>query len=310
MSYKFDALTTILNWLESEQAVTPAYIQEQLEISARTAFRYMQTLEGAGFPVYFDKRKGTYRFMEGYSLRKQNLTASEKLALMMAKVSLKSMSAGLDTEIQQIAEKLAVPRTALPEHIIIATDDFTTDVHETFQAINDAIVSRQSLEFSYFAVSTGTSTLRQVDPYYLYFSDGIWTMRGYCHVRKGLRAFALDRICGLKTLQCHFEKPVISSEKEHDGAFGRFVSGKPVLVRLIFYSAAIQAVCRKSWHQSQQSRMREDGTLEMTFTVNGILGIRPWIYRWLPLVRVEEPQELVEMVKGELAEALQKQKEP
>jgi len=49
MSYKFDALISILNWMESGQTVTPQHIQDQLGISERTAFRYMQTLEGAGF---------------------------------------------------------------------------------------------------------------------------------------------------------------------------------------------------------------------------------------------------------------------
>lgn len=48
MSYKFDALISILNWMESGQIVTPQYIQEQLAISERTSFRYIQTLEGAG----------------------------------------------------------------------------------------------------------------------------------------------------------------------------------------------------------------------------------------------------------------------
>lgn len=308
MSYKFDALVSILNWLESGLSVTPLYIQAQLEISERTAFRYIQTLESAGFPIYFDKKKGTYRFVEGYSLRKQNLTTSETLALMMAKVSLKSMNSGLEQDIQSIAEKLSVPRHGLPEYIIIATDDFTADIQDSFMAINDAIVTRHSLEFSYHAASTGKTTRRRVDPWYLYFGDGIWTLRGYCYTRKELRAFALDRISELVVLPDRFDAPAVKPEKDHTGTFGRFVSGKSVLVRLLFYGAAVQAVNRKKWHPSQQSRMQEDGTLEMTFTVNGILGIRPWIYRWLPLVRVEEPQELAEMVERELSEALQCQK--
>lgn len=308
MSYKFDALVSILNWLESGKPVTPAYIQEQLEISQRTSFRYLQTLEGAGFPIYFDKRKGSYRFMEGYSLHKLNLTASETLALMMAQVSLKNMGAGLDTEIRKIVGKLTVSRRTLPEHIIIAADEFNTDIQAIFTAINDAIVSRQQLEFTYNSVSSGTTSRRHVDPYYLYFGDGIWTMRGWCHTRNELRAFALDRISGLNMLHSSFEPPVISPETDHGGTFGRFISGEPVQVRLVFYGAAIQAVSRKTWHKSQQSLMRDDGSLEMTFTVNGILGIRPWLYRWLPLVKVEEPQELREMVERELGEALQRQK--
>lgn len=304
MSYKFDALVTILNWMEAAQPVTPQYIQEQLEISERTSFRYMQTLEGAGFPIYFDKKKGMYRFIEGYSLRKPNLTVSETLALMLAKISLKSMNAGLDTEIQHIEEKLTASRQALPAHIIIVTDDFKTDVHEIFMTINDAIVSRRSIEFSYHAASTGNKTMRTVDPYYLYFNDGIWTMRGWCHTRKNMRAFALDRITMLTTLEKSFELSQNASQDEYEGTFGRFVDGESVEVKLIFNKSCTPFLLRKTWHPSQQTKELQDGRLEMTFTVNGILGIRPWIYRWLPNVEVVAPKELVELVTCELKTAL------
>lgn len=306
MSYKFDSLVSILNWLETGETVTPQYIQDNLEISERTAFRYVQTLECAGFPIYFDKRKGSYTFMDGYSLRKPNLTTSESLALALAKVSLKSMSSGLDAELQHIEEKLAVTCHGLPDHIIIAGDDFATDVHELFLAINDAIVTSRTVEFRYNAASTGKETKREVDPYYLYFGDGIWTMRGFCHNRKEMRAFSLDRITGLKILSMRFVACKVNPKDEHEGTFGRFVDGNPVEVRLIFDKTAVPFLMRKKWHPSQQTRELSDGRLEMTFMVNGILGIRPWIYRWLPNVEVVSPLELTELVQEELKASLLK----
>lgn len=309
MSYKFDSLVSILNWLETGETVTPQYIQDNLEISERTAFRYVQTLECAGFPIYFDKRKGSYTFMDGYSLRKPHLTISESLALALAKLSLKSMSSGLDAELQHIEEKLAVTCHGLPEHIIIAGDDFATDVHELFLAINDAIVTSRTVEFRYSAASTGKETKREVDPYYLYFGDEFWTMRGFCHSRKEMRAFSLDRITGLKILGKRFVACKVNPKDEHDGTFGRFVDGDPVEVKLIFDKAAVPFLMRKKWHPSQITTERSDGRLDVQFTVNGILGIRPWIYRWLPNVIVEAPDELKELVRAELMASLEKNSE-
>lgn len=308
MSYKFDALVSILNWIEGGQTVTPQYICNELAITTRTTYRYLQTLEGAGFPIFFDKRRGSYRFCEGFTLRRPNLDVQESLALALARVSLAGMNAGLDDKLRGIEEKLAVRGNGLPEHIIIAADQFNSDISGIFSVLNSAIVERRTVVFEYHAASTRQITRRKVDPYYLYFSDGIWTLRGHCHTRKGLRAFSLDRISGLEMLTEQFDKPMIKPDEEHEGTFGRFVSGKPVQVRLVFHDEAIQAVSRKRWHSSQQSRLLEDGTLEMTFTVNGILGIRPWIYRWLPLVRVVEPKELVKLVETELGNALSMQK--
>lgn len=310
MSYKFDALVSILNWLETGEVVTPNYIQDNLEISERTAFRYVQTLEGAGFPIYYDKRIGSYRFMDGYSLRKPHLTVSESLALALAKVSLKSMSAGLDNELQHIEDKLAVAAHGLPDHIIISGDDFATDIHELFLAINDAIVTSRTVEFSYNAASTGKETKREVDPYYLYFGDGIWTMRGYCHKRKEMRAFSLDRIDGLKILGKRFVASKIRPQEEYNGTFGRFVDGDPVEVKLIFDKVSVPFLLRKKWHPSQETRELEDGRLEMNFTVNGILGIRPWIYRWLPNVEVVAPLILKNLVREELQASLLKNSGP
>ena len=309
MSYKFDALISILNWMESGQTVTPQYIQEQLGISERTSFRYMQTLEGAGFPIYFDKKKCRYCFIEGYKLLRPNLTLSEALALMLAKVSLKGMSAGFETEIQNIEEKLALPRQVLPEHIIFAGDEFSGDVHDTFSTLNQTITERRTVEFDYYAVSTGETSRRIVDPHYLYFNDGIWTMRGWCHTRKNMRAFALDRISSLSISDTHFFPQLATPHEEYEGTFGRFVDGEAVEVKLIFNKSCIPFLLRKTWHPSQQTREMEDGRLEMCFTVNGILGIRPWIYRWLPNVQVVAPDELVQLVASELKAALQLQQE-
>lgn len=306
MSYKFDALISILNWMETGETVSPQFLQENLEISERTSFRYMQTLEGAGFPIYYDKKRGSYRFMEGYSLRKPHLSLSETLALAMAKVSLKSMSAGLDKELDHIEEKLSVASKGLPEHIIIAGDEFNSDVRELFLTINDAIVTSRTVEFRYFAASTGKETKRDVDPYYLYFSDGIWTMRGYCHTRNEMRAFALDRISSLKILGKRFVASRVRPHEEYEGTFGRFVDGDPVEVKLVFDKAASPALLRKKWHHSQETVELDDGRLEVTFTVNGILGIRPWIYRWLPNVMVSAPNELQHLVNAELQVSLEK----
>lgn len=44
----------------------------------------------------------------------------------------------------------------------------------------------------------------------------------------------------------------------------------------------------------------------MRFRVNGLEGIRRWIYRWLPQVEVIAPPELREKMKEDLGKALGK----
>ena len=201
MTGKFDAMVTILNWLESGRTVTPQTIMDELSVSARTTYRYLTTLQEAEFPLFFDKERGSYAFAEGYALRKPHLNLRENLTFSLAKVSLKTMGGGMDKELARIERKLASPFRELPPHIIVAADEFSVDIREWFSIINRAIAERRRAAFTYTAASTREERARIVDPYYLFFHDGYWTLRGWRHTRREFRSFALDRIRELMALR-------------------------------------------------------------------------------------------------------------
>ena len=89
MSYKFDALNTILNRLDNRETVTVNSLMNDLEISERTAYRYIQTLQVSGYPISYDRRKNTYAYIDGYSRRKPGLSDDEALALALSSWSIK-----------------------------------------------------------------------------------------------------------------------------------------------------------------------------------------------------------------------------
>ncbi len=67
-SAKMESLLKILRLLSGSITQTPAQLAEALEVTQRTVFRYMTDLQGAGYPIYFDRQKNTYRFIDGYRL--------------------------------------------------------------------------------------------------------------------------------------------------------------------------------------------------------------------------------------------------
>ena len=83
------------------------------------------------------------------------------------------------------------------------------------------------------------------------------------------------------------------------------LDGEPVEVVLRFDAEIKPYVLRKKWHESQKEKELKDG-VELRFKVNGIEGIKQWIYKWLPHVEVVEPRELKEDIKKELKEAMKK----
>jgi predicted DNA-binding transcriptional regulator YafY len=308
MSYKFDSLMMILNKLDSQEKVTVESLKEDLGVSERTIFRYLKTIEVAGFPIVFDKEKGGYGFMEGYSLKKPDLSMEETLALGISKKMIRGMGTGWEDSMNRIEQKLSIKNTGVPRHIVLAGRGMPKEVVNYIEDIHKAIMGFQKLKLTYRALHSDQKTKRKVDPYFLFFEEDFWYFRGYCHLREEVRTFALDRILSLKIMEEHFIPRNIAPEEELSGAFGNIVDGDPVEVVLRFDEDCKPYIQRKKWHESQKERELKDGRLELRFRVNGLEGITPWIYRWLPYVEVVSPRELKATLQDDLEAALKKHK--
>jgi len=304
MSFKFDSLMIILNKIDSGELVTVQSLSDEFGVGKRSIFRYINTLQVAGYPIYYDRQKERYSFSEGYTMKKPGLSVEESLALALSKKVMSGYGSGIEKGLQGIEEKLAGQKTAASKTYIFSTGNPAPNAVQHIGVIHQAIVNFQRLELVYTALYSKEKTCRKVDPYYLFFEDSFWYLRGYCRLREEFRTFALDQIRSLKILSEHFVPENISPEEELSGTFGTFVDGEPVEVVLRFQPEIKSQVLRKKWHPSQKEKQLKDGSLELKFTVNGWDGIKPWIYRWLPWVTVVCPKELKELVKKEITQAL------
>lgn len=307
MSYKFDSLIIILNKLDGGEPVTVHSLMNDLEISERTTHRYLKTLQVAGFPINYSRTKESYSFDDGYSLKKPNLSVEETLAFALAKSLLGNLGGGIEKGLAGIEEKLSKKKVSLPKHIALSAESAPI-VYQHLSAINDAIDNFQRLEIAYKALYSNELTTRKVDPYYIVYREGFWNLRGYCHLREDLRTFALDRIVSLKTLNQHFLPKKVDMAEELAGSFGSVIDGEPVDVILRFDAEIKPHVLRKKWHLSQEIKELTTGGIDMSFRVNGLEGIKKWIYQWLPHVQVVEPVELRNIARKDLKEALRRTK--
>ncbi len=244
--------------------------------------------------------------MEGYGLKKPDLSMDETLALGISRKMMAGMGSGWEASLKRIEEKLSLKKSGLPRHIVLSGGVLPEEVAGHIGTIHKAIMNFQRLKMTYRSLYSDEKTRRKVDPYYLFFEEDFWYCRGYCHFRQEVRTFALDRIINLKVLEEHFIPKNIDPEEELSGAFGTVVDGEPVEVILRFDPECRPYLQRKRWHESQRERILKDGRLELRFTVNGLEGIRPWIYRWLPQVEVVSPKSLREEIKEELGRYLKK----
>lgn len=68
--YKIDALTAILRKLNNNERVTIGALAQDLNVAERSIYRYLENLQAAGYPIYFDRDARTYRFAESFKLAK------------------------------------------------------------------------------------------------------------------------------------------------------------------------------------------------------------------------------------------------
>jgi len=137
-----------------------------------------------------------------------------------------------------------------------------------------------------------TVTDRIVDPYAFKLSFGIWYLVGYCHLRKEIRTFRIDRIQYTEVLDESFTIP---EDFNMDGFFAGswgIVRGKKYRVKLRFAREIADFVAECSWHPSQKLNRNKDGTLSAEFEVRGLSEIKIWILGFGQNVEVLEPEEL------------------
>ncbi|MFH0845755.1 MAG: WYL domain-containing protein, partial [Pseudomonadota bacterium] len=192
MSYKFDSLMMILNKLDGQRKVTIESLIEDLGVCERTVFRYLKTIQMAGFPIIFNKETGGYGFMEGYSLKRPDLSMEETLALSISKKMIRGMGTGWEESMNRIEQKLSVKKTDLPRHIVLSGKGLPAEITGHISLIHSAIMNFQRLKMTYRPLYSDQKTKRKVDPYYLFFEEDFWYLRGYCHLREEPRTFALD----------------------------------------------------------------------------------------------------------------------
>jgi predicted DNA-binding transcriptional regulator YafY len=104
----------------------------------------------------------------------------------------------------------------------------------------------------YYTMSRRKEGKRKVDPYRIWFFNGTFYMIGYCHQRRGIRIFAVDRIKMLHQTKESFEIPEdFDFEEFMRPSFGVF-QGKGVKVKIWFAPDAAGYIKEKIWHDTQE----------------------------------------------------------
>jgi predicted DNA-binding transcriptional regulator YafY len=216
---RLSRLTNILLHLQSTRAVTAQELAKKFDITQRTVYRDIRTLEEAGVPIIGEAGKG-YSLAQGYRVPPVMFTEQEINALLTAQQYLnKGADKSVYNDLTNIATKIkAIIRYSekekaekLQERIRVFPTHEAKETH-LLSAIQLAITNCSLLKMKYHTIHSGNITERLVEPVAVYLTKENWIMIAFCRSRNDLREFRIDRILNLTTTSESFSDRYFSFE--------------------------------------------------------------------------------------------------
>ncbi len=307
---RVDRMWEILAMIDRGERHRPGSLARHFRVCDNTIYRDLRVL-ARHFPLYFDDEQGCYRFTEGYSFKKVDLSPNEVKAVLLGRAVLDRLGAGVAQGIDSLMKKLKVQIGCSTDPTLAkARKDYWFDIDPVedfrriepqFRALQLALENRTVLDISYARMYDQQETRRKIEPYGLFYSSGVWYAVARCRDQKAIRIFALDRIADVRSAGEQYAVPKgFSLEKYFQGGWHFISSGRPVQVRLRFTADVARWVTRRKWHPTQKIATRKDGSILFTVTLKGTEEIRRWVYHWGPNCEVLAPKEFRSEVAREL----------
>lgn len=211
-------LLAMLTHLQTKRLVTATYLAQKFKVSIRTIYRDVRTLEQAGVPIVSEEGRG-YTLVEGYRLAPISFTEAEANALVTAEqLILKNKDGSLVATYSDAVSKVkAVLRTDLKAHANLLSERIEIRQTEASEyssyylsELQLALTHCKKVQLKYQAIESNELTIREVEPFALYSTQGNWILIAWCCKRNDFRSFRLDRIKACLTLNQLFTPQSLS----------------------------------------------------------------------------------------------------
>jgi predicted DNA-binding transcriptional regulator YafY len=217
MSQPTTRVLALLEMLQAREVTGGAELARALEVDRRTLRRYIVMLEELGIPIVTTQgRYGGYQVVPGFKLPPMIFSDEEALALAVGLMAARGL--GLAQSMPAVASarakldrvfpaKLKSRLRAVDESVALElTRPAAVVDQQVLGLLCSASQERRRVRMVYQSRSD-EQTEREFDPYGLVYRAGRWYIVGWCHLRRGLRSFRLDRVVSATSLAVSFERP-------------------------------------------------------------------------------------------------------
>ncbi|MBC7391333.1 MAG: YafY family transcriptional regulator [Opitutaceae bacterium] len=300
---RFDRIVAILIHLQSGSIVKAQDMADRFQVSLRTIYRDIRSLEAAGIPVSGESGIG-YSLVDGYRLppvmftkeEASTFVAAEKL---MQKFSDQTLRAYYELAMYKVKSVLKGNTkdhiAALESQIWVNSSEelYNKNTPSALNILMESISGKTQVSLEYLAPYAEGSTTRIIEPVGLFNESNFWYVLAYCHTRKDYRQFRIDRMLHLKPTDQLFTKehlnvPDMKSEKRAEGTIKVVISVNKEMAK---YTQS----GRKYYGYISEKVVGEK--IEMTFLTSECQeGLSRWFMMFGDCAEILEPESFKEKV--------------
>nr|WP_223285548.1 YafY family protein [Paenibacillus sp. PL91] len=253
--------------LLNRKRVQAQELADRLEVSLRTIYRDLESLNLAGIPIVsYTGAEGGFEIMENFRLDRQMLSFDELIALSTALRGLQSTQAfsnqnldGLLDKVGALVAKAEQGRMAGADQVIIDLNPWKSSSSERnkYDTLHKAVSDKRLIHFTY-TNGQGGETERCIEPMGLVLKGYTWYLHGYCLNRDDYRMFRLSRIRNLLILEDTFQRRIVTLSELNEN-WGPQRDSKMVDLVLRFTGPA--KVPAEDHFDSEEIERQPDGSL-------------------------------------------------
>jgi predicted DNA-binding transcriptional regulator YafY len=297
-------IVSILTTLQSGEKYTPAALEKLLGISKRTVFRDLKELQAIGVPCKYNKSGNCYRIDPKFFLPPIDFNLQEALSILMLVHKMRNslplpyknsallagmkLENNLPADIRQYCHSsLAKITVAKEQHSLVRQLD------TIYNTVQQSIRKKIMLQIDYASLFENGTIQTVLHPYHLLYKNRAWYVIGFSQLHNSVRTLNLSRIEKISTMDRHFTEDTNFDVEEYIGrAWCLIPEGRLYDIKLLFAPMVAKNVAEVQWHHTQRAEWHDDGSVTLTFRLDGLNEISWWVSGYGDQVKIIAPAAL------------------
>ncbi|MFP4486436.1 MAG: helix-turn-helix transcriptional regulator [Campylobacterales bacterium] len=294
-------MTYILRRLNEGETLSVKELADEFGVSTRTIQRDINERLHS-YPI--EKIGKKFRFEEGYSIAKSHSLEDILVLDILERVS-ESVGPLFSTKAKTLLKKMKNKSSANPIFTKLFLEDISDKLDE-ISAIESAIEAKIAISCKYEFDEYSKNI--DLEPLKIISFEGFWYLLARDSRNKIVKKYYLKNISDVKAKS---EKFLISSElKERlDSAINVWFEPKnePYRVTLFIDGEIVKYFKRKPISKNQVvSSLYDDGSMEITFKITHNNEVSREILKWIPHIKVLEPESLKAEIESSVKEWMER----